>query len=36
VVVFDDNGEILPDGRIIQPRPTDHKIHAALVGAGVN
>ena len=36
VVVFDDNGEILPDGRIIQPRSTtEHKTHA-LVGAGVN
>ncbi len=36
VVVFDDNGEILPDGRIVQPRSTGHKIHAELVGAGVN
>jgi hypothetical protein len=35
-VVFDDNGEILPDGRIIQARSTDHKIHAELVGAGAN
>jgi hypothetical protein len=33
-VVFDDNGEILPDGRIIQPRQTDHKTRT-LVGAGV-
>jgi hypothetical protein len=35
-VVFDDNGEILPDRSIIQPRQTDHKIHAELVGAGAN
>ena len=34
VVVFDDNGEILPDRSIIQARSTtDHKIHAELVGA---
>jgi hypothetical protein len=36
VVAFDDNGDILPDGRIIQPRTTDHKIHAVLVGSGAN
>ena len=36
VVVFDDNGEILPDGSIIQARKTDHKNHRELVGAGVN
>jgi hypothetical protein len=35
VVVFDDSGEILPDGRIIQPRETTNlKCHKTLVGAG--
>jgi len=37
VVLFDDSGEILPDGSIIQPRqPLDFQIPAMLVGAGAH